>query len=778
MKELEKKLRESDKITYEQFSQEAERDYKIVRLWTTIFWTVWFHKSSNPYNPFLMIDSKWRLLLNKNDKKNSWIDLKWVSMHKLRDKITKQADYKDLFYNLMGESLSLNQKEWDKSIIDSKRFPNITFNEKYNSSQEAILRSMYQVTWDQRNLFFSKTGSKIIKPGNISEEKIISILEFNEKWLETFTYIFSEIVKWLKYINLIKEQDIFYWWNLHHVQKKIGNNEILTEFDVIDICQFLMSKTTIEELLAKPEFIRQDQSQVKRFWNMVDSHKSLVRNLMYSLFFCMEKYEYEWAKETFEPILSEFKNNINEEINYDLHKSQETLWEKYHSKNEYCYTINRLKQPLSLWMKPLHKKSDYINDLIGQRAYINYTKYKSNHEKIKAISSIIKNILEKTKALWTLSWYEIKFTAIALINNYDFLSSQYENQTSPRDKVCNENNKFITNEVPLLDTIYNEPVIIIDKRKKKKNIKKKIVLLEKNQELIDADLIDSKTIKTLIKAMKKKKRWNLWSYQDIKIKIEYGAKKLWEDEGRKHNKTTWWIERQIVFSDHDNESIESSHFFFDRLKTSRCVSRWLSNIWFDQLWNMYQWMFDDIINKMTQRNRGEYGDHEERYVTHQFPKQNNVTLPYSKESLELHTLAKDPIKKIQAIKEFFCFHMDSLEKNGAMNRFFYENDLNLLWNKPPQNKKITAIMKHYEFDKILDWATTDRHKHRFIFDPESWLTWWFSIPKKSFISVRKNNKESILIRTKSLAKILSNQKQISVEDIKKGLIVEIKENLS
>lgn len=775
------------------------QEYQNTRDLTQLWWIVSFYKSSSPVIPNSFVNHhgqrsiafprQWTKFLRNQ---SSWIDLKGVDLKKTLEVIHKKYQKKDskedenptrtMIDTVLQYLIKRYKQERKESIENGERIDPIQFSSAYSKEQQQVLETLYQAMGTNRNKFvepieFIEEKEFIDKKASRTKQSVEQ-RQLNQKAIKQFAFILKTIFSWLDRLNLLSIKDLFHWNLLHDTVYRIYHKWYLpSEEEIVDIIQFLMEKISVENLHETPWYKKKTREEVKKVANSKEANRSIVVNLLYVLFYGLEKYDFLTVKKLVE---SNIEKNVENNI-----ENKETFTDRMNKKlntllsTDATFTTLRLKDAFSIWLKMLNKKKDTIQDLVWWRTYINASHYQTIEERVAVMKKIIPTIIDQIDETLIEKPCKVEIDSIEIINMYKFLRWEEKNS-------INEDFKEALEEYAKEKGI---AIKFIDKVKDQDNTTQKTPFIaQSNKEYIKKWVTSQELTESIItKTSDQKTAWNHGNFQDLKIKIDYT---IVNEETQERITNTWWIEWQVAFSDHENETFESTHFYYDRVKQLRSFSRELSNIWLDQMRNLYKWTAWKMINKMVQRHRAMKTNDYSRvsepkcYIQEQFVKQNQVTFPEVNNwnPVELHTLAplKNDKLRNQVTVSMFTKHLTMLLETWEMKEFFYKSDILRLkksWNHDFDTDTIWVYRKKpTDFRKILESDESDRHKFRFIFEAKNTIPQG-NVPTHTYVGYpwTDDNKEqeTVLVPTALVAKILANQNMLSHKDVETMTLKEI-----
>lgn len=454
------------------------------------------------------------------------------------------------------------------------------------------------------------------------------------------------------------------------IRKKLMNWSVLNMREIWE----LFSETTT---YTKPIII--DPTK-KSEYNINLWHKQLFNSNLYSTWYMREKYEYQ-------DLISNLWLSFKEKLESVVHKELSKVYG-----DDYWFSQIRIKWDFEMWTKAQRWK-DNVSDVLWWRTVLNISKFSNKDIKKKAFIKWIKTIINTLDSLPLWSDNKIQIEEIKVVNKYHFLSSQDKKNSAFWKKIG-------------IDLIKDDTI-------KKDAIQDETMITSKLQKYW---LVDNNLLKHVANRLSNWSTWSNWDYEDIKIKIKYSIiDKKWKVI---HESTkTWWIERQFILSDSDNEAPLSNHEMVlssEKFLDALCKNK--SSIWLDETMNIYKWWIRRHIAKMKKRNNTNYNVVEDwlsnEYVSKQFSKQNflTISLPdWTEKEIVFSNWLSDEDEL-----DLVLFLLGSQLEWNKMTPFYYASDLEEMWipNDTWYMNSNSFPISIYEMYK--KWLEIWLHKFRFV----------------------------------------------------------------
>lgn len=663
-----------------------------------------FLYTHNPYSPhFVLID--WTLYLIKSDDEGaSIIDAKTSrmrntstqSLHEtIKPYITKQIEKLQHQYRSSLPSKSAIQKYTRQLIKDNKS------KKEEQINHISVANKLYNETKKKYPHFWDKETIKLTEP-----------------WRTYFSQIIGKFLKYNEdndFLGRKRREWLFPYNTWQHLRSKLTKNEKLTTWEIVEFINYLLTKEEKKEKESPLE------EQDRRHRNHT---KSMVINMLYTLMYTEQYYDYNTIAGLswwFWSSLSAIDNNIWE---------QNAIWA------DDIYTEWGIKGLSSLAIKEL--RWEFATDLLRWRTWIesSHLQWEKKHEQIQ---SIFDTAISNIKTYYQEQWYEIEITDFGIANKFKAWNIIFEEK-----------------KIEIIEkTIYNKNLIIKENKKWDNNIRDFFSFDISN---LSEDIIPKNAKDWLQFALDRdnSKTWSNGSYADIKLRMKFKIRKIWEDK---------WIdnlsyEHQIVNMDSENEAWVSDHnIFLDPLKTIQAKLRTESAIDTSLFINSVSGGIDKTIRELTIL---------QWYLDQPSKKPNNMSEKFIKTQLKIRNKVPQEILTIAGITWSVCY--TDLDKNyhqkqaielavvqyllkdqfekGRLHRFVYENELEDLLQYDDMVKKsnqypITYILDH---NKLIEYSLDPNHS---LYGKCCVCGWWSNNFVKSIMNTWYTEKANIGIKNKN-----------------------------
>ncbi len=749
----------SEEKNIKDFLQKAEMDYELVRVMTWISWIYNLYRWHLPYFPYW---TKWttdsstnrqtEFLLIEWDNLASIIDLKHLEIEALKEKVNALITiFEQHWYDEHKKILLTAMRYIKKSVwnLNNKAQDITPENHTYNNREKAIFQALYHMSWEKKEEYFS-----------CNEQWLRTM---NEIWRKSFSEKFYSILEWLESLRILEQYEIFWWSFIDEIVKDNKWTKMLAAHDIIAIINYLKTKTDTTFLGEDPCYAQFSQENLKNIANSIDSKKAILLDYVYTLHYAYEKYNIDIIKEIFEDnneMLETMHTKCNEILN-KLRQNPANEWN--------CLVQIRPKSDISIATKMLNKRIVKLEDLIWFRIYLNSDLYRTNDDKKTATKHLLANIKPVIDSIFEQSYYTANYTKLDTKNTLRDIKD--------------------INRGEMIEIMYTNLQIQAHHEIEEKKHNKQSENKKSHKEWMSSSIpwLDDQEIMNIINSISQKKPWDYWDYQHLKCKFWYTLQKKHEKNTSIDNNpvweelSLWWIELQIWFYNHTNESHQASHIFFDRVKYIRAFSREKSNIWLDDCWNLYKWVFSKMVHKMRNRKNEDYSWYNKEYVDKQFDIENKFHIDWKDwedwEDYELHEFFdKHKWDTTAVIKKLFTVHMKQLIEWWDLVRFAYDNDLKTLWIDTSWK-----IKTEYDFPQLDDIINKEniswRYKYRFVTDPKIWIIQW-TIPTNSQFYINWH-----IYPTPVIAQILfqhndcSRKQYTTISDIQSHTAANVKKSL-